>query len=344
MLPLNTDYAPMEAQLVDVVPEDGGWQYEPKWDGFRCLVFRNGDDIQMRSKSGQPLHRYFPEIVEAVRNLKPQQFVIDGELVVKLGEHFSFDDLLQRIHPVASRIKMLSTERPATLILFDILVDAKGRSLVDEPLENRREALEEFARKYLKNSDSIVLSPATTNYKQAERWWNMVGKGLDGLVAKRLGMPYQSGTRKGMLKVKKMRTADCVVGGFRYAEKAPVVGSLLLGLYDDQGLLNHVGFTSSFKADQRKEILRKIEPLISGEGFTGNKPGGPSRWSTTRSGEWQPLKPKLVVEVQYDHFTDRFRHGTKFLRWRPDKDPHQCTYDQLQKPSKGTAHLLHRAS
>jgi ATP-dependent DNA ligase len=345
MLPIKIEYPPMEAQLVDEVPREGNWQYEPKWDGFRCLAFRDRDKLDMRSKSGQPLDRYFPEVVAILQQSKASKFVIDGELVINYGDHFSFDDLLERIHPAASRIKKLSIERPATFIIFDVLVDEDGTNLSTLPLEERRARLKVFFEKYLKGLDKVVLSPASTDFDVAEKWWRLVGEGLDGLVAKRLGIPYQSGTRKGMVKIKKLRTADCVVGGFRYASNAPVVGSLLLGLYDDEGKLHHVGFTSAFKAAEKKELTKLLEPLIQPPGFTGNAPGGPSRWSTKRSEEWQPLQTKLVVEVRYDHFTgDRFRHGTSILRWRPDKAPQQCTFDQVKRPIKGTANLFRNAS
>jgi ATP-dependent DNA ligase len=217
----------------------------------------------------------------------------------------------------------LSEETPAVLILFDMLADTDGKLLADQPLKIRRKALEAFAKKYLKHNDRIVLSPATSDMRIARRWFLGVGTALDGVIAKRLDMAYQSANRHGMVKIKKMRTADCVVGGFRYASNSKTaVGSLLLGLYDQKGLLNHVGFCSSFKTEERKKLAKLLEPLISPPGFTGNAPGGPSRWSTERSTEWEPLKPKLVVEVQYDHFTGgRIRHGTRFLRWRPDKAP-----------------------
>jgi ATP-dependent DNA ligase len=345
MLPIKLDYAPMEATLVDEVPHEGGWQYEPKWDGFRCLAFRDGKDIAMRSKSGQPLDRYFPEIVATLAQSGAHKFVVDGELVINYGDHFSFDDLLERIHPAASRIKKLSQETPATFIIFDLLVDEDGQNLTHLPLEERREHLKTFFNKYLKGLDKIVLSPSSTDFDVAQKWWKLVGEGLDGLVAKRLGIPYSTGNRKGMVKIKKLRTADCVIGGFRYASNSPVVGSLLLGLYDDDGKLHHVGFTSAFKASEKKELTKMLEPLIEPPGFTGNAPGGPSRWSTERSAAWQPLKTKLVVEVQYDHFTgDRFRHGTKILRWRPDKAPEQCTFEQVRRPTKGTANLFRNAS
>jgi ATP-dependent DNA ligase len=333
-LPIDTDFPPMEAQLVTEIPTDEGqWLYEPKWDGFRCLVFRDGDQVQMRSKSGQPLERYFPEIQQAVLNLAANKFVLDGELIITDGQQFSFDDLLERIHPAASRIKKLAIERPATLFVFDLLVDDGGTTVFSENVQTRRHRLAQFSNKFFpapKSGGKIVLSPATTDIDVAMEWWKMVGEGLDGLVAKRTGIPYQSGTRKGMVKVKKMRTADCVIGGFRYAAASPVVGSILLGLYDDQGLLHHVGYCSAFKAAEREELTKKLEPLIQPPGFTGNAPGGPSRWSTKRSMEWSPVKPILVAEFLYDHFTDRFRHGTKLLRWRPDKEPHTCTMSQVK--------------
>src|SRR5882724_904678 len=300
----------MEARLVDEIPSGPGWQYEPKWDGFRCLAFRDGDHIELQSKNGQPLARYFPEVVEHLRALPARSFVLDGEIVVPVDGHLSFDDLLQRIHPAASRIERLSRERPAVLIVFDLLVDAAGKALVER--------------------HDIRLSPATEDTAQARAWLEMVGGTLDGIVAKRLDLPYQTGERTGMQKVKRRRTVDCVVGGFRYASGSRVVGSLLLGLYDADGLLHHVGFTSGFPAATRVTLLAKLEPLIRPPGFTGRAPGGPSRWSTERSAEWQPVEPRLVVEVSYDHFTgDRFRHATRFLRWRPDKAPRQCTLDQV---------------
>lgn len=330
-LPLPKSFAPMDARLVADLPAGDEWQYEPKWDGFRCLAFRDGEKINLQSKSGQPLERYFPEVVASLRELSAKKFVIDSELVVPVGDALSFDALLQRIHPAASRIKKLSIETPAVMICFDLLVDAKGENLASQPLEVRRKALADFARRYLQDDERIVLSPATWDVKLARRWLAGVGGALDGVIAKRLGIPYQSGNRDGMVKVKKIRTADCVVGGFRYASKGGELGSLLLGLYED-GLLHHVGFCSAFKSDQRKKLKPMLKPLISPPGFTGRAPGGPSRWSTERSTEWQPLKPKIVVEVQYDHFTgDRFRHGTGFLRFRPDKSPRQCTIAQVRQ-------------
>jgi ATP-dependent DNA ligase len=320
----------MEALLVSEIPEGENWEYEPKWDGFRCLAFRDGKTVELQSKSGQSLGRYFPEIVEALVTLKASKFVLDGELVIPVKAGLSFDDLLQRIHPAASRVARLAKETPAQFIVFDLLVDDAGKPIHELPLSKRREKLESFAKKYLV-SKSIELSPKTENVTLARKWLSTSGIKLDGVIAKRLDLPYRSGERDGMQKVKRMRTVDCVVGGFRYASKGKVVGSLLLGLYDDDGLLHHVGYTSSFNESEKKQLTKKLEPLIAQPGFTGNKPGGPSRWSTKKTSEWEPLQTKLVVEIQYDHFTGgRFRHGTKFLRWRPDKKPTQCTLAQLE--------------
>jgi ATP-dependent DNA ligase len=328
---LHQPFPPMEAMSVDGIPAGKNWQYEPKWDGFRCLIFRDGTKIELQSKSGQSLTRYFPELVAAVASIKARHFVLDGEIVVPRGGVFSFDDLLQRIHPAASRVKRLEAETPALLIVFDVLL-ADDEILTNEPLKDRRKHLERFARKYLRGHKSIRLSPATEKLRNAEKWLKQVGSTLDGIIAKRLDLPYQSGNRRGMQKIKNFRSADCVVGGFRYNEGKKTVGSLLLGLYDRQGLLNHVGFTSSLKSDEKRELTTKLEKLMAPPGFTGDKPGGPSRWSTKRSAEWEPLKPKLVVEVCYDHFSGgRFRHGTRLLRWRPDKTPRQCTLDQVNK-------------
>ena len=336
-LPIKSSFAPMDARAVGKIPnESDDWQYEPKWDGFRCLVFRDQAAVQLQSKSGQPLARYFPELVSTVAAITARRFVLDAEIVLPVNGALSFDDLLQRIHPAESRIRKLSVERPAMLVVFDLLVDERGRSLVTSPLEKRRQRLEAFAKKYFK-SDRLVLSPATHDVRVARKWFAGVtgGGALDGVIAKRLDLPYQSGNREGMVKIKKLRSADCVVGGFRYGTKSKLVGSLLLGLYDENGLLNHIGFCSTIKATDKPALTKKLEALIKPPGFTGDKPGGPSRWSTERSTEWQPLATKLVAEVQYDHFTGgRFRHGTKLLRWRPDKSPRQCTMKQVEQESK----------
>jgi ATP-dependent DNA ligase len=346
-LPIGTSFEPMNALLVADLPTGGDWQYEPKWDGFRCLAFRDGRKVELRSKSGQPLARYFPEVVDSLLNVEADRFVFDGELVIPEGAGLSFDALLQRIHPSASRITKLSQQTPAVLILFDLLVDAGGKMLADQSLHQRRAALETFFDKHLGNNHRFALSPATTRLATARRWLSGAGGALDGVIAKRADLPYQSGNRDGMVKVKQLRTADCVVGGFRYASKQKgVVGSLLLGLYNDQGLLDHVGFCSSFKTEERKKLAAMLEPLVAAPGFTGQAPGGPSRWSTERSTEWQPLASKLVVEVQYDQFTGgRFRHGTRFLRWRLDKSPQQCLMTQVRQESAvGPMRLLSRPS
>ena len=337
---LRPPFAAMEAQSVDEIPVGSQWQYEPKWDGFRCLIFRDGKSVTLQSKSGKPLTRYFPDVVEAVRSIKAASFVLDGEIVVPAGRVFSFDALLQRIHPAASRVRKLAEETPALTIVFDLLADPGG-VLVDRFLPERRQRLEAFAAKFLAKNRRIRLSPTTTRLADAKQWLTRVGATLDGIVAKRRDMPYSSGNRHGMQKIKNHRSADCVVGGFRYNEGKPVVGSLLLGLYDDDGRLNHVGFTSNIPRDDKPALTRKLEKLIAPPGFTGNAPGGPSRWSTARSAEWQPLKPRLVVEVGYDHFSgDRFRHGTSLMRWRPDKSPSQCTMEQVAQKQGDLMKLL----
>jgi len=334
-LPVQPPYPPAEAKSVTEIPRGSGWLYEPKWDGFRCLAFRKGKEVLLQSKAGQPLGRYFPELVAALANLPERRFVLDGEIVIFSEGHLSFDDLLLRIHPAQSRIRKLAAQSPATFLAFDLLVDNKTEVLTYLPLEQRREKLVRLFRPF-PSKGSVRLSPASTDRKQAEQWMRELSSlGLDGIVAKRLDEPYRSGERTAMVKVKRIRTADCVVGGFRYAEKGGGIGSLLLGLFNDQGLLDHVGFASSFTAEQRIELKKIVEPLIGGSGFTGHAPGGPSRWSTKRSSEWQPLRAKLVCEVSYDHFSgSRFRHGTKFLRWRPEKKSRQCTFEQVEPGKK----------
>jgi ATP-dependent DNA ligase len=331
----------MEALSVEQIPSGPEWEYEPKWDGFRCLAFRDGAKLELQSKSGRSMTRYFPELVAALTQLAAKRFVLDGEIVVPSDGAFSFDALLQRIHPAPSRVRRLATETPALLILFDLLVDAAGHVLVGETLQERRAALERFFDEYCGCAPRLRLSPTTIKRAQAEQWLRRGGAALDGVIAKRRDLPYRSGERTGMQKIKNFRSADCVVGGFRYNEGKPVVGSLLLGLYDARGLLNHVGFTATIKEQDKPALTRKLKPLIGPPGFTGAAPGGPSRWSTKRSAKWVPLKPKLVVEVCYDHFSgDRFRHGTRILRWRPDKAPRQCTMDQLKQKKADLLALL----
>jgi ATP-dependent DNA ligase len=327
------DIAPMEAKLVDSLPSGEGWQFEPKWDGFRCIAYRSGDAVELRAKSGKTLSRYFPEVVAALRALPVDHFVIDGELAIPVGATLSFDALQLRLHPAESRVRKLANETPAVFILFDCLIDPKKRDLLDKPLTERRAALEKFMES-LPAPGLLRLSPYTRDRAEAKRWLDRSGGALDGVIAKRADGPYVRGERA-MMKVKCLRTADCVVGGFRYGTDSKEVGSLLLGLYDDEGKLDHVGFTSAIPREERKALTAKLEKLVSPPGFTGDAPGGPSRWSTERSTQWEPLKPKLVVEVRYDHVSgDRFRHGTKLVRWRPDKAPEQCTFEQLQAPAR----------
>jgi ATP-dependent DNA ligase len=324
----------MEALLAAELPEGAGWQYEPKWDGFRCLARRDGAEITLTSKSGKPLGRYFPEVDEILAEVKEKHFLLDGELVISLDDALSFEALQLRLHPAESRVRRLARETPAELMLFDLL-ELGGKSLLDQPLSQRREALEAFFA--ARAVPGLQLSPVTRSRTVALGWLQRSGGALDGVIAKRLDLEYRSGERA-MIKVKQQRTADCVVGGFRYAENKKEVGSLLLGLYDEAGSLHHVGFTSAIPAKEKPRLTKDLQRLIEPPGFTGNAPGGPSRWNTERTAQWQPLKPTLVVEVRYDQVTSRrFRHGTGFVRWRPDKDPKQCTFEQLApelKPSE----------
>jgi ATP-dependent DNA ligase len=320
---------PMEASLVEDLPKGDVWQFEPKWDGFRCLAVKADDQVDLFAKSGKPLGRYFPEIVDLLRRLPPNTFVLDGELAIPVGDTLSFEALQMRLHPAESRVRKLAAETPAVLILFDALSTPDSPTIIARPLTERRAALETFHAR-IKNEPSLCLSPMTRDRKEAEQWLQESGGALDGVIAKRLDEPYRPGERA-MLKVKRLRSADCVVGGFRYGAGTHLVGSLLLGLYNARGELDHVGFTSAIANRDRQELTQKLEELREPPGFTGKAPGGPSRWSTERTGEWEPLRPELVVEVRYDHVTDdRFRHGTKLLRWRPDKAPRQCTFAQLE--------------
>jgi ATP-dependent DNA ligase len=334
----------MEAKLVAALPKDGAWQFEPKWDGFRCLAFRDGDSVQLIAKSGKPLTRYFPEIVAAFSKVKPQHFILDGELLIPVGPTLSFAALQMRLHPAQSRVNKLSIETPALFMAFDILADDKGQTYLDISLRQRRKALEAQVKRFGK-VPQLRVSPFSLKIADARKWLARAGSGtLDGVIAKPLDEGYQPQERA-MLKVKPLRTADCVVGGFRYAAGSKGVGSMLLGLYDEGGNLDHVGFTSAISNAERPALTKKLEKLRGGAGFTGGMPGDPSRWSTERSAEWVPLKPKLVVEVEYDQVTgDRFRHGARFVRWRPDKAPEQCTFDQMKRearPSELIAKALH---
>jgi ATP-dependent DNA ligase len=316
----------MEALLAAELPDGKGWRYEPKWDGFRCLARRAGPEVTLTSKSGKPLGRYFPDVVAMLGALKDRDFLLDGELIIPVGDALSFDALQLRLHPAESRVRKLAAQHPAELMAFDLL-EQGGKSLAGLPLAERRQKLERFFSR--NHAPGLHLSPTTDDRRTALQWLERSGGALDGVIAKRADQPYRPGERA-MVKVKQQRTADCVVGGFRYAEKKAEVGSLLLGLYDDQGLLDHVGFTSAIPAKEQPALTDRLEKLIEPPGFTGRAPGGPSRWNSTRSMAWEPLRPVLVVEVRYDQVTGRrFRHGTGFLRWRPDKDPKQCTFEQL---------------
>lgn len=326
--------APMEAMLAAELPVGAGWQYEPKWDGFRCLARRDGDEVTLTSKSGKPLGRYFPDVAEVLGTLKERQFLLDGELIIPVGDALAFDELQLRLHPAESRVRKLAAEHPAEFMLFDLL-EIAGQDLTGEPLDERRKRLEKFFAD--NRAPGLHLSPVTNDRKTAVDWLEHSGGALDGVIAKRTDLEYRSGERV-MIKVKQQRTADCVVGGFRYAQGKHEVGSLLLGLYDGAGKLDHVGFTSAIPSSQRAQLTKDLEALIAPPGFTGSAPGGPSRWNRGKAIPWQPLKPALVVEVRYDQVTGRrFRHGTGFVRWRPDKDPKQCTFQQLApalKPSE----------
>jgi ATP-dependent DNA ligase len=328
--PDNTSLPPpMEARLIEALPTDTGWQFEPKWDGFRAIAARTGDEIELMSKSGKSLARFFPEIVDLLRAVRAEDFILDAELVLPIGDALSFDALQQRLHPAASRIAKLSAQTPARLMIFDIL-RLGGEDLASKPLTARRSALETFHAAH--GSDRMLLSPATPHLEAVQAWLMTSGGALDGIVAKRLGEPYRSGERA-MVKVKPLRSADCVVGGYRATADGTGIASLLLGLLDEDGKLDHVGFTSGFFSADRPVILAKLRPLEGGAGFTGKAPGGPSRWRKDGDGAWTPLKPDLVAEVVYDQVTARrFRHGTRFLRWRPDKHADQCTFDQLAPP------------
>jgi len=340
-LPLPIEYAPMEADTAREIPTGSEWEYEPKWDGFRCLAFRDADAVDIMSKSGQPMARYFPEIKAALLSLDAKQFVLDGELIVTAQRTLNFDALLQRIHPAESRIRKLAQETPATLLVFDLLVNDRGLDLTGRVFEERRAELEQFTQTFLKAQERIRLSPRTRDFDTAKSWFKRMAGPLDGVIAKRVDRPYASGERNSMLKIKNLRTADCVVGGFRYGTKNRLVGSLLLGLYDEAGLLNHVGFCSGLAIADKAALTKQLESLVEPPGFTGAAPGGPSRWSTERSTEWEPLAPKLVAEVQYDHFSGhRFRHGTKLLRWRPEKDPQDCKITQVRRESESPLTLL----
>ena len=333
MLGLGLDFAPMEAQTVGSLPTGEGYQFEPKWDGFRALCFRDGDNVALQSKSGQPLARYFPEVAAAALQVRAERFVLDGEIVVPVEDRLDFDQLLQRIHPAASRVAMLAKEYPAIYVVFDLLLDERGEKVHERLLVERRPQLERFAQKFLRDSPRFKLSPATMDRATVAKWYKSVGGALDGIIAKRLDIAYSSGDRKGMMKIKRLRTADCVVGGYRTSSDGSSLGSLLLGLYTDDGELDYVGFTSGFSAAEKKSLFKRLAAMKTGASFTGRAPGGPSRWNRGKETAWVPVTPQLVLEVEFDHVSGgRFRHGTRPLRFRPDKAPEQCTMDQLDQP------------
>lgn len=326
----------MLARRRETLPEGDRWAFEPKWDGFRVLAFRDGEQVALQSKAGQPLGRYFPEIVEALAQLKPTRFILDGEIVVPIKGRLSFDDLLLRLHPAESRVQKLAREIPAQVFLFDLLLEG-DRLLIELPLHQRRRRLEQFFEKYIDEGSPLRLSPATSDRKVAADWFKRYGPaGLDGVMAKLMDEPYHSGDREAMIKVKHFKTADCVVGGYRYSSTGKGVGTLLLGLYDSDGNLVFIGHTSSFNAEERDDLRKMLEPLQSDNPFGVRIPGGPSRWASERSGDWVAVQPTLVCEVQYDYFSQgRFRHGAKFMRWRPEKRPQECTLDQVEPFRRG---------
>jgi ATP-dependent DNA ligase len=315
----------MEADSESALPEGEDWWFEPKWDGFRCLAFRGGGEVTLQAKSGKSLTRFFPEIRVALEAMAARCFALDGELVIQVGKAFSFEALQMRLHPAESRIRKLSEIQPAMFVLFDMLMDTDGRDLRAEPLGRRQEALAGFLSS---DSSPRVTGTVGTGDRGAAQMWLQSGL-WEGVMAKRLDGPYAEGKRA-MVKVKRARTADCVVGGFRYASGAPLVGSLLLGLYNDEGRLDHVGFTSGFAGVDRAALTRRLEAIRGGPGFTGAAPGGPSRWSTAHSTAWEPVRPELVAEVAFDHVSGgHFRHGVRLVRLRPDKAPAQCRIEQI---------------
>lgn len=319
----------MLAKLHDDIPRGDGWVYEPKWDGFRAIVFKDDDRTRIASRNALPLERYFPELVETLEVALPEPCVADGEIVIAGPSGLDFEALQMRLHPAESRVRRLAIQTPASFVAFDLLA-AGGEDLRAQPLDARRRRLLDIVRPGAR----CFVTPQTADPAEAASWFERFeGAGLDGVVAKRADGRYVEGERV-MVKVKHLRTADCVVGGYRLDKHGKSLGSLLLGLYDSDGVLHFVGHTSSFNAAQRREVLAKLRAFEGGESFAGGRaPGGPSRWSRDRDLSWVPLEPRLVCEVAFDHLQGyRFRHATRFLRWRPDKDPKECVFDQLEPP------------
>ena len=316
-LPLSPPVRPQLARSAKQLPEGEEWRYEPKWDGFRTIVFRDGDDVHLQSRNGRPMNRYFPEVAEQVGELSADRFVMDGELIVVVDGIQEFDLLSQRIHPAASRVERLVKETPAAFVAFDLLADGK-KALLDLPYSERRERLAGVVE------GPIEITPVTDDREAAGTW--LTGRS-EGVVAKEAGAAYRPGERTGMVKIKRLRTADAVVMAFRYGKEPGTVGSLILGMYDENGELHTVGHTSSFKAKEKRELLELLKPYRTHEQGTGE----PSRWKSDEELVWEGLRPELVAEVQFDHITgNRIRHGSKFVRWRPDKRPDECSIAELR--------------
>ena len=338
-LPVMPPVPPMLAKSVAKIPAD--MSYEPKWDGFRSIIFRDGDEVEIGSRNERPMTRYFPEVVEAVLSEFPARSVIDGEIVIARGAGLDFEALLQRIHPAKSRVNLLAKETPASFVAFDVLALGDD-DLTGRPFEERRQLLESALSEV---AAPVFLTPSTRDEQLAQRWFEVFeGAGLDGVVAKPLDKPYAPDQRT-MFKIKHARTADCVVAGFRWHKSGPVVGSLLLGLYDESGQLQHVGVSAAFSMKRREELLDELAEYrmddLAGHPWAGwaagsegdRLPGATSRWNAGKDLSWQPLRPDLVVEVAYDHMEGtRFRHTAQFRNWRPERDPRSCTYEQLERP------------
>jgi ATP-dependent DNA ligase len=317
-LPLSPPVLPQLARSAKELPEGEQWCYEPKWDGFRTIVFRDGDDVRLQSRNGRPMNRYFPDVVEQVKELPAERVVLDGEMIVTVGGIQEFDLLSQRIHPAASRVEKLSKETPADFVAFDLL-GVDDEELLGLSYSERRKRLEKLVRK------PVELTPVTSDRDEATKWLEGTG---EGVIAKQTDAPYRPGERTGMMKIKRVRTADTVVVAFRFGKEEGTVGSLILGMYDDAAELHVVGHTSSFRAKQKRELLELLEPYRTHERGSGE----PSRWKSDEELVWEGLRPELVCEVGFDHITGRrIRHGAKFMRWRTDKEPHECLISQLRE-------------